>query len=81
MSVICFQLYSEHKHKLTCQGDETEKKNRGIFSCWVHFVLVLNKHALSVLKHALGLFSDPGPVETKTALQARTHCVLSLQSI
>ena len=29
--------------------------------------------------HALGLFSDPGPVETKTALQ--THCVLSLQSI
>ncbi len=31
--------------------------------------------------HALGLFSDPGPVETKTALKTRTHCGLSPQSI
>lgn len=26
--------------------------------------------------HALGLFSHPGPVQAKNALQTHTHCVL-----
>lgn len=60
MSVICFSNYTVHTNsKMQAEGGAEKKEQREI-SCWVHFVLVLNKHALSVLKpHALGLFSDP----------------------
>ena len=65
----CLQFVSNHlvntNSKWHARG-EKKKMNRGMFSCQVHIVLVWNKHALSVLKHALGLFSDPGPVESRT---------------